>query len=98
MEEGNLMDVRVWLESQEQELGALLGGHPLHEPLFQLMCHPVRTHHKSSSQDTHTKLKQREHIHGKYKTIVIDGPRRWEWGDGWVVFKEGNTGSTAIKM
>ena len=34
--------VRAFLESLERDLGPALSGLPLYEPLFQLMCHPVR--------------------------------------------------------
>ena len=41
IEAGSPLDVRSFLESQEREAAPLLSGFPLHEPLFQLMCHPV---------------------------------------------------------
>jgi hypothetical protein len=42
VEGGALADVRGFLEGLERELAGLLSGYPLTEPLFQLMCHPVR--------------------------------------------------------
>lgn len=39
--EGDEAEVRAALGSIERECGAVLQGLPLHEPLFQLMCHGV---------------------------------------------------------
>lgn len=41
IEQGTLAEVQAFLEGLERELGPVLSGFPLTEPMFQLMCHPV---------------------------------------------------------
>lgn len=46
--EGDEAEVRAALGSIERECGAALQGLPLHEPLFQLLCHGVPTSVKAA--------------------------------------------------
>jgi hypothetical protein len=46
--EGSEEEVRAALQGLERDVSGLLGGLPLYEPLFQLMCHGVQSSVKAA--------------------------------------------------